>query len=87
MLNYYKANYPRVEPGNAPVMPDLPKVQAPVLILHGLDDIYLMPGGFDGTWQWIDGDLTQVALPGVGHFIQQDAEDLVTRSMVMWLGR
>ena len=87
MLNYYKANYPRVEPGTVPGMPDLPKVQAPVLILHGLDDIYLMPGGFDGTWQWIDGDLTQVALPGVGHFIQQDAEDLVTRSMVMWLGR
>ena len=36
---------------------------------------------------WIDNDLTLVTIPGAGHFVQQDAADLVTRTMVAWLSR
>jgi epoxide hydrolase 4 len=85
MLNYYKANYPREpyqEHSGA-----IRKVRCPVLMIHGLDDWALLPGALNNTWEWLEQDLTLVTIPGVGHFVQQDAPDLVTRSMVMWLGR
>ncbi len=93
MLNYYKANYPRVGPGNAAadasagIAPSLTKVAPPVLMIHGLDDTALLPGGLNDTWLWLEQDLTLVTIPGSGHFVQQDASDLVTRTMVMWLHR
>lgn len=85
MLNYYKRNYPR-EPYQAPTG-DAPKVQASTLMIHGLDDKALLSPALSGTWDWIDADLTLVTIPGAGHFVQQDAADLVTRSMTMWLAR
>jgi pimeloyl-ACP methyl ester carboxylesterase len=85
MLNYYKANYPR-EPYVEDTSP-LVKVQAPVLMFHGLEDQYLLHGALNGTWEWLEQDLTLVTIPGAQHFVQQDAADLVTRTMVAWLGR
>jgi pimeloyl-ACP methyl ester carboxylesterase len=32
-------------------------------------------------------DLTLVTIPGAGHFVQQDASDLVSRTMRSWLLR
>jgi len=32
-------------------------------------------------------DLTLVTIPGSGHFVQQDASELVSKSMRMWLLR
>ncbi len=85
MLSYYKANYPR-EPYQPPTQ-TLPKVQCPVLMFHGLDDEALLSTGLNGTWEFLEKDLTLVTIPGAGHFVQQDAADLVTRSMKMWLAR
>ena len=85
MMAYYKANYPR--PPYQEMVPPIPRVQAPVLQIHGLDDRYLLASGLDGTWNWLDADLTLVTLPGVGHFVQQDAEETVTRTILMWLER
>jgi pimeloyl-ACP methyl ester carboxylesterase len=85
MMAYYKANYPR--PPYQEMAPPIPRVQAPVLQIHGLDDQYLLATGLDGTWDRLDADLTLVTLPGVGHFVQQDAEEMVTRNMLMWLER
>ena len=89
MLNYYKANYPNPTTGDASPPPPTPpgKIGCPVLVLHGLDDTALMPSGFNGTWQWVDGDLTVVSIPGAAHFIQHEAEALVTDSIVAWLER
>ena len=94
MLNYYKANYPRPpEPGTAPAAgtalagPDTPNVRCPVLMFHGLDDTALLPGALAGTWNWIDADLTLVTIPGAGHFVQQDAAELVSSTMRDWLLR
>jgi len=81
MLNYYKANYPR-EP-YADIA--LPLVQAPVLVIHGLADPFLLPGALSGTWDWVASGLTIVTVPGVGHFVQQDASTLVTRTIKDWL--
>ena len=85
MLHYYKANYPR--PPYTEDTSALVKVKSPVLVIHGLDDQYLLAAALDRTWEWIDSDLTLVTIPGAGHFVQQEATELVNRSMVAWLNR
>jgi pimeloyl-ACP methyl ester carboxylesterase len=88
MLNYYRANYPRPDqdPNAAPAAP-LPKVTVPVLEFHGLGDQALLPGALSGTWDLVEKDFTLVTIPGAGHFVQQDAADLVSSTMSDWLGR
>jgi epoxide hydrolase 4 len=85
MLNYYKRNYPRAAGADAPAPPPLPKVKMPVLMFHGLNDTALNSAGLSGTWDWLEKDLTLVTVPGAGHFVQQDAADLVTSTMKWWL--
>ncbi len=85
MLNYYKRNYPR-EPYAEDPSP-LVKVQCPVLLIHGLKDQALLADALNGTWNWIEKDLTLVTIPEADHWVQQDAADLVTRTMVSWLKR
>ncbi|MBB6092939.1 pimeloyl-ACP methyl ester carboxylesterase [Povalibacter uvarum] len=87
MLNYYKANYPRPDAPPAATPPSFPKVKAPVLMVHGLDDKALLPGALSGTWNWVEKDLTLVTIPGAGHFVQQDAAGMVSETMVDWLRR
>lgn len=86
MLNYYKANYPRepyTEDPSAPVV----KTQMSVLMFHGLNDTALLSGALNNTWDWMGKDLTLVTIPGAGHFVQEDASDLVSRTMKAWLNR
>ena len=85
MLNYYKRNYPR-EPYQEDPSPVV-KVKMPVLMIHGLGDTALLAGALNNTWQWVEKDLTIVTIPGASHFVQQDASDMVSRTMKMWLAR
>lgn len=87
MLNYYKANYPKPDAPPPPANFTFPKVKVPVLMFHGLEDQALLPGALNGTWQWVEQDLTIVTIPGANHFVQQDAADLVSNTMVDWLAR
>jgi epoxide hydrolase 4 len=87
MLNYYKANYPKPDAPAPPAEVTFPKVKAPVLMFHGLDDQALLPGALNGTWQWVERDLTIMTIPGAGHFVQQDAPQIVSDTMVDWLAR
>ena len=85
MLNYYKANYPRPD---APAAPrEFPKVKAPVLMFHGLKDQALLPGALNGTWEWVEKDLTIITIPEAGHFVQQDAAAQVSTTLLDWLQR
>jgi pimeloyl-ACP methyl ester carboxylesterase len=85
MLHYYQANYPR-EPYRVPE--GAPKqVQVPTLLIHGLGDKALLSEGLNGVWNYVANDLTIVTIPGAGHFVQQDAAVLVSRTIVAWLGR
>lgn len=83
MLNYYKANFPRVSPDDPP--PTFPKVQCSVLMFHGLRDTALLPAALNDTWNWVARDLTLITIPEAGHFVQHDAAELVTRKLVGWL--
>ena len=85
MLNYYKRNYPTQSGATAAAPPDFPKVKAPVLMFHGLNDTALHSDGLSGTWNWVEKDLTLVTVPGASHFVQQDAAELVTSTMAWWL--
>ena len=85
MLNYYKRNYPR-EPYVEDTSP-LVKVQCPVLMIHGLNDTALLAGALDGNWNYVEKDFTLVTIPNAGHFVQQDAPELVLRSIRSWLSR
>jgi pimeloyl-ACP methyl ester carboxylesterase len=85
MLNYYKRNYPR-EPYQEDTSPVV-KLKMPVLLIHGLGDTALLAGALNNTWEWLEKDLTLVTIPGSGHFVQQDASELVTKSIKMWLSR
>jgi pimeloyl-ACP methyl ester carboxylesterase len=85
MLNYYQRNYPR-EPYKEDTSPVV-KIKMPVLMIHGLDDWALLAPALNNTWEWLEKDLTLVTIPGAGHFVQQDAPEMVTRSMIMWLKR
>jgi pimeloyl-ACP methyl ester carboxylesterase len=84
MLNYYKANYPK-----PPYKDDrkFPPVKCPVLMIHGLEDPYLLPGALNDSWKWIEKDLTLVTVPKAGHFVHRDAPEFVTKTMVRWLSQ
>lgn len=85
MLNYYKRNYPDTSAIDESAPPALPRITVSTLIFHGLDDTALHSDGLNNTWDWIDGDVTIVTIPGAGHFVQQDAAELVTTTMRSWL--
>ena len=85
MLNYYKRNYPR-EPYTEDTSPVV-KVQCPVLVMHGLKDKALGQAALNGNWQYVEKDFTLVTVPEADHWVQQDAAEFVTRTMVGWLKR
>jgi len=95
MLNYYKASFPKqVKKDNNISKKQKPKVSVPqkkvkcsTLAIFGLEDKALLPAGWNGTWDWIDSDFTLVSIPGAGHFVQQDASEMVTRIITSWLKR
>lgn len=88
MLAYYKRNFPPLPPlqeSAPPLSPDIPQLNVPLLVFHGLDDTALLSDGLNNTWDWNDDETTIVAIPGAGHFVQQDAAGRVTDTLRRWL--
>lgn len=87
MMNYYRANYP--DGANAPApgsMPEEhPKIEVPVLVIHGMKDTALLSAGHNNTWEHIGKDTTMLMVPTAGHFVQHDAADLVNAQIRSWL--
>jgi len=83
MVAYYQQNYLRL-PYQEDVSP-LVKVQCPVLQMHALADVALLPGTLNDTWMWVEQDYALVTLPSVGHFVHVEAADFVTRTIASWL--
>lgn len=79
MLNYYRANILRLARPSTDTAP----VDVPTLLLWGEEDIYLSPALAAGNEPFV-GDLTVRRLPGVSHWVQQDAPDAVNRAIADW---
>lgn len=83
MMNYYRANYSEmvadIDPGT------VPDITCPVLQFHGLQDTAVDKDGLKDTWNWIATDYSLVTTPAAGHFIQWEAEALVSQTMKSWL--
>jgi pimeloyl-ACP methyl ester carboxylesterase len=91
MLNYYRANYPADMGASlaerAAALDRLAPVQAPVLIVHGLNDQALQAAGHAGTWNWVARDTTLLMIPGAGHWVHHEAADMVNGAILDWLER
>ncbi len=87
MMNYYRANYPRITADTPPPATPVtyPKIKVPVLVLHGMKDTALNAQGHAGTWNYVDADTTIVMFPNAGHFVQHDAEAQLDRTVKDWL--
>jgi len=84
MLDYYRAAFGSLNtaPGQNE---EWPKLTMPVLQFHGLRDKAVDKDGLRDTWNWINADYTLVTLPNSDHWVQRDAADLVSRTMLWWL--
>lgn len=78
MINYYRANVRTI--GREPTVP----ITVPTLMIWGEADTALgveLTEGYAG----LADDFTLVRLPGVSHWVQQEAPDRVNAAMVDWL--
>ncbi|WP_321343336.1 alpha/beta hydrolase [Breoghania sp.] len=83
LLNYYRACFPAPPYAVRDEAP--PPVKAPTLVIHGLEDPYALPAGLNDLWGWVADELVIRTWPGVGHFVQQDAPERLTRALQNWL--
>jgi pimeloyl-ACP methyl ester carboxylesterase len=81
MLNYYRA---AVRGARKTASEELPVIDTPTLMLWGLEDSALSKETTDGTDQHVT-DLTLRFLPGVSHWVQQEAPETVNAMLVAWL--
>lgn len=88
MLNYYRANFGwfrgrrRVEENRSLAE----KLSTPTLLLWAEEDVAFRNELVHGTEALVS-DLTLRTLPGVGHFIQQEAPETVNTEIEQWLLR
>lgn len=81
LMCYYRRNYPK-EPYQ---VPQIPKMQMPVLQFHGLADKALLAPALNNTWEHLAKDWTLVTLPGTDHWAHVQQPDKVTQTMRWWL--
>jgi pimeloyl-ACP methyl ester carboxylesterase len=84
MMNYYRANYPSAPEPGAP-LPTFPKINVPVLVIHGMKDMALLSMGHNDTWDQVSKDTTILMAPDANHFVQHDAAELVNGTIRAWL--
>ncbi|WP_158811955.1 alpha/beta fold hydrolase [Beijerinckia sp. L45] len=79
MLNYYRANARRLgEPTPSPM------IETPILMIWGEADTALGLELTEGYAPYV-ADFTLNRLPGVSHWVQQEAPDLVNARLATWL--
>ena len=81
MLNYYRANLAGLSDA-APT----PKIEVPTLMVWGEEDTALGLELTEGYGPYV-ADFTLERLPGVSHWVQQEAPEAVNARLLAWLGR
>ena len=82
-LNWYRANMPPAAWVRTP--PQLPPVEVPTVIVWGEADAYLGPELLERSVAKCAGPVRVTRLPGVSHWVQQEAPDEVNRVLIDWL--
>jgi pimeloyl-ACP methyl ester carboxylesterase len=81
MVNYYRA---AVRGSRRTAREELPPIDTPTLLVWGLEDSALGRETTDGTDEHVT-DLTTRFLPGVSHWVQQEAPETVNAMLLAWL--
>ncbi|MEM7285802.1 MAG: alpha/beta fold hydrolase [Actinomycetota bacterium] len=81
MVNYYRAAIRNAKDSQNE---DLPVIETPTLMVWGLEDKALGRETTDGTDEHVS-DLTLRYLPGVSHWVQQEAPEVVNTILLAWL--
>lgn len=81
MVNYYRAAW---RGGSARMAPAQNTVEVPTLIVWGKEDTALEASLVPGTERFVR-DLTVRYLPGVSHWVQQEAPETVNLMLEAWL--
>ena len=81
MINYYRA---ALRGRRALTHEELPEIETPTLMIWGLEDTALSKETTDGTDEHV-ADLTMRFLPGVSHWVQQEAPETVNAMLLAWL--
>ena len=81
MVNYYRAAF---RGARAMSSEPLPVIETPTLMVWGLEDTALSKETTDGTDEYV-ADLTMRFLPGVSHWVQQEAPEIVNAMLSAWL--
>jgi len=79
MVNYYRA----LRYSDPATLGD-GQVEIPTLMIWGEEDVALGIHCTDGTQEWVS-NLTLKRLPGVSHWVQQDAPEQVNAILDEWL--
>jgi pimeloyl-ACP methyl ester carboxylesterase len=58
---------------------------APVLQVHGLADGAVLPRSVDGSEEFVTGDYRREDLPGIGHFVHEEAPTTFADLLLPWL--
>ncbi|MDE9366973.1 alpha/beta hydrolase [Luteipulveratus sp. YIM 133132] len=61
-------------------------IEVPVLHVHGDADGCVLPSSSTGSREWCTGSYEEVTLPGVGHFIPEEAPAETNALLTRWLG-
>jgi len=80
MVNYYRAAFRAQKAFRAP----WPIIETPTLIVWGEEDQALGLETLEGTERYVK-DLTIERLPGVSHWVQQEAPEAVNAILASWL--
>ena len=81
MINYYRANALRLGGADRTMTQS---IETPTLMIWGENDAFLDVGLTEGYGPYVP-DFTLRRLPGVSHWVQQEAADEVNRLMAEWL--
>lgn len=83
MIHYYRA---LLRGGGARRVAAMgfPVVETPTLLIWGEEDPILVPATTDDAHNWVE-DLTRRFIPGVGHWVQQEAPETVNEMLAAWL--
>jgi pimeloyl-ACP methyl ester carboxylesterase len=84
-LNWYRANMPPASWLRDP--PDPPEVTVPTMIVWGEADAYMDPVLLERSAATVTGPLRVERLPGVSHWVQQEAPDRVNGLLLDFLPR